>query len=129
MKQKEAMAEKMRTSVKYLDQSYLKIFPMEKEELKFQEESTRRPLTAPVEDDEEPMGAYSRQLIRNKRYYDNNKEKVLKKQKEYKDAKPLHDKARVRMLHFLNNEADYYSRMKQATKDKYKFKQENGRWV
>ena len=75
------------------------------------------------------MGAYSRQLIRNKRYYDNNKEKVLKKQKEYKDAKPLHDKARVRMLHFLNNEADYYSRMKQATKDKYKFKQENGRWV
>jgi len=129
MKQKEAMAEKMRTSVKYLDSAYLKIFPMEKEELKFREEPARRPLPAPVEDDDEPVGAYSRQLIRNKRYYDNNKEKVLKKQKEYKDAKPLHDKARVRMLHFLNNEADYYSRMKQATKDKYKFRQENGRWV
>ena len=129
MKQKEAMAEKMRTSVKYLDSASLKIFPMEREELNFREEPARRPLPVPVEDDEEPIGAYSRQLIRNKRYYDNNKEKVLKKQKEYKDAKPLHDKARVRMLHFLNNEADYYSRMKQSTKDKYNFEQENGRWV
>ena len=53
----------------------------------------------------------------------------FKKKKEYKDAKPLHDKARVRLLHFLNNEADYINRMKQSTKDKYKFRQENGRWV
>ena len=43
MKQKEAMAEKMRNSVKYLDQSYLKIFSMERDELKLREEPARRP--------------------------------------------------------------------------------------
>ena len=104
----------------------MKIFPLAKEEIKFKDEASKFPTYTP---EAEQLPAYSRQLIRNKRYYDNNKEKVLKKQKEYKDAKPLHDKARVRMLHFLNNEADYYSRMKKSTFEKYNFKQENGRWV
>ena len=128
MNQKEKIAERMRTSVKYLDSAYLKIFPIEKEELAFKEDPERRPLEAAV-DEGEQVGAYSRQLMRNKRYYDNNKEKVLKKQKEYKDAKPLYDKSRVRMLHFLNNEPDYYSRMKDATKDKYNFKFVGGKWT
>jgi len=33
------------------------------------------------------------------------------------------------MLHFLNNDPDYYNKMKQQTKDKYNFKKENGRWI
>ena len=70
-----------------------------------------------------------RSLTRNKKYYEENKEKVLKKQKEYKDSRPTFDKSRVRMLHYLNNDSDYYNRMKDATKKKYNFKKENGRWV
>ena len=33
------------------------------------------------------------------------------------------------MLHFLNNDNEYYDKMKQTTKDKYKFKLVNGRWT
>lgn len=127
VKEKEKVAYKMRTSRKYLDEAYLKIFPIVRQELKKQDETV-------ANDKEEPkaveqLPAYQRQLERNKRYYDNNKEKVLKKQKEYKDSRPLYDKARVRMLHFLNNDPDYYNKMKQQTKDKYNFKKENGRWI
>ena len=115
----------MRTSVKYLDSSYLKIFPMEVQTSpEIQTEAIQRP-TQVVEQ----LPAYTRQLIRNKRYYDNNKEQVLAKQKIYKDSKPLYDKARVRLLHFLNNDSNYYTRMKDSTKEKYNFKMVNGRWT
>ena len=33
------------------------------------------------------------------------------------------------MLHFLNNDAGYWERMKDTTKEKYDFKFKNGRWV
>ncbi|MFN9942263.1 MAG: hypothetical protein ACK56I_22595, partial [bacterium] len=79
VKEKEKVAYKMRTSRKYLDEAYLKIFPIVRQELKKQDETV-------ANDKEEPkaveqLPAYQRQLERNKRYYDNNKEKVLKKQK------------------------------------------------
>ena len=128
VKEKEKIAKRMRTSRKYLDEAYLKIFPLAKEEIKFKDEPSNIPTFIP-EKEEEQLPAYSCQLIRNKRYYDSNKDKVLKKQKEYKDAKTLYDKSRVRMLHFLNNDAGYYERMKDTTKEKYDFKFKNGRWV
>jgi len=129
MKQKERLAFKMRTSVKYLDSAYLKIFPMLKEEIKFKEDKADIPIDDRQEEAEvEKLPAYSRQLIRKKRYYDSNKENVLQKQKEYKDSRPVYDKSRVRMLHFLNNDPNYLDKMKQTTKDKYNFKFENGRW-
>ena len=128
VKEKEKIAYRMRTSRKYLDEAYLKIIPIAKEELNFKDEPSKT-ITENKQTEQEQQPAYQRQLIRNKRYYDNNKEKVLKKQKEYKDSRPLYDKARVRMLHFLNNDVDYYSRMKQQTKDKYDFKLVNGKWT
>jgi len=128
VKEKEKIAYRMRTSRKYLDEAYLKIIPIAKEELNFKDEPSKT-IIENKQTEQEQQPAYQRQLIRNKRYYDNNKEKVLKKQKEYKDSRPLYDKARVRMLHFLNNDVDYYSRMKQQTKDKYDFKLVNGKWT
>ena len=56
-------------------------------------------------------------------------EKVLAKQKEYKESRSSYDKTRVRVLYNLNHDENYYSRMKEETKKKYNFKQENGRWV
>lgn len=125
VKEKEKIAYKMRTSRKYLDEAYLKIFPVVRQEIQKQDDAiTEEPIK-----DVEQLPVYQRQLERNKRYYDNNKEKVLKKQKEYKDSRPLHDKARVRILHYLNNDPDYSSKMKDTTREKYNFKFENGKWV
>ena len=128
VKEKEKIAYRMRTSRKYLDEAYLKIFPIAKEELK-SSDAPSRTIIPETEAEVEQLPAYSRQLMRNKRYYDANKEKVLAKQKEYRDSRTVYDKSRVRTLHLLNNDPDYYSRMKQQTKDKYNFKKENGRWV
>lgn len=128
MKRKEDIAKRMRTSVRYLDQSYLKIFPMEFEQVQTSPEIQTETIQRPTQVVEQ-LPAYTRQLIRNKRYYDNNKEQVLAKQKIYKDSKPLYDKARVRLLHFLNNDSNYYTRMKDSTKEKYDFKLVNGRWT
>ena len=124
VKEKEKLALKMRTSRKYIDESYLKIFPMVK-----QEESQQQERIIKVQPVEEPIPVYQKQLSRNKRYYENNKDKVLQKQKEYKDSRPAYDKSRIRMLHFLNNDNEYYDKMKQTTKDKYKFRLVNGRWT
>lgn len=123
--EKEKLAYRMRTSRKYLDEAYLKIFPVEQQEAKeHKQERVIKVIPA-----EEPIPAYQKQLSRNKKYYEENKEKVLEKQREYKESRPTYDKSRVRMLHFLNNDANYYDRMKQTTKDKYKFRNVNGRWV
>ena len=56
----------------------------------------------------EAIPAYKRQLERNKRYYDNNKAKVLQQQKEYKDAKPLIEKSREMKLNISDIERTYY---------------------
>ncbi len=125
VKDKEKLAYRMRTSRKYLDEAYLKIFPVEQQEAK-EEKQERIINIRPVE---EPLPAYQKQLNRNKKYYEDNKAKVLQKQKEYKDSRTPFDKSRVRMLHFINNDPEYYDKMKDATKKKYNFKKENGKWV
>ena len=119
---KKEIAERMRTSRKYLDEAYLKIFPITTQG------TAEQRIIIPRET-VEVLPAYERQLERNKRYYDNNKEQVLKKQKEYKANKPLYDKARIRQLHTLNTMPDYYDKMRQQTKDKYDFIFENGKWI
>ena len=135
IKDKEKLAYRMRTSRKYLDEAYLKIFPIEQEAQQNQDYEAR-PLAretdakiinvVPLQD---KLPAYQSKLTRNKKYYDENKDKVLKKQKEYKDNRPAYEKARVRLLHYLNNDASYIDRMKDATRQKYDFKKENGKWI
>ena len=109
VKQKENIALKMRTSRKYLDEAYLKIFPIAREEI-----GQERPPAPPVQPINEES-AYEKQLNRNQRYYEENKEKVLKKQKEYKDSKSAFDKSRSKQLYYLNSDAEYYKKMKPAT--------------
>ena len=125
VKDKEKLADRMKTSRNYIDEAYLKIFPIMQQDAK-EEKQERIINIIPVE---EPIPAYQKQLTRNKKYYEDNKEKVLLKQKEYKDSKSPFEKSRVRMLHFINNDPDYYDKMKDATKKKYNFKMENGKWV
>ena len=112
----------MRTSRKYIDEAYLKLFPI------LQQNSKQ---VAPVEvkpvDETTP---YQRHLVRTQKYYEENKEQVLAKQKIYKDSKSLIDKSRAKMLYYLNSDPEYFKKMKTATQNKYNFQKDaNGRWI
>jgi hypothetical protein len=54
---------------------------------------------------------------------------VLAQQKEYQDKKSLFEKARIKMLYYLNSDPEYYKKMKDDTHKKYNFKKEKGRWI
>jgi hypothetical protein len=120
-KEKDVIAHRMRTSVKYLDEAYLKIF-------KTDYAQTSEVSIEPAEPIDEST-PYQKQLTRNQKYYQENKDKVLEKQKAYKDSKSPFEKSRAKQLYYLNSDAEYYKKMKPATQEKYKFKKENGRWV
>ena len=121
--EKDEIARQMRTSRKYLDEAYLKIF-----DTKQKDQQAERPVQIRVEPVDETT-PYQKQLTRNQQYYQQNKEKVLEKQKAYKDSKSPFEKSRAKQLYYLNSDAEYYKKMKPATQEKYKFKKENGRWV
>ena len=123
VKQKEKIAERMRSSRKYLDEAYLKIFPIAQEDLR-QKEPTSEPVVKPISE-ELPT---ERQNRRTKQYYYDNKEKVLAQQKEYQDKKSLFEKAKIKMLYYLNSDPEYYKKLKPSTQEKYNFKKVNGRW-
>jgi len=112
----------MRTSRKYLDEAYLKLFPIE------QSRQPRQQVNIKVEPVDEST-PYQKQLSRNQRYYHENKEEVLKKQKVYKDSITPFEKSRAKQLYYLNSDAEYYKKMRPATQEKYNFKKENGRWI
>ena len=123
--QKEKIAYKMRTSRKYFDEAYLKIFSNEQQIL--QQASVIKPI-----DKQPPINEQSpveKQNQRTKKYYEENKEKVLAQQKEYKNKKSPFEQSRIKMLYYLNSDAEYYKKMKPATQQKYDFKKENGRWI
>ena len=123
VKQKEKIAERMRSSRKYLDEAYLKIFPIAQEDLR-QKEPASEPVVRPI-DETLPT---ERQNRRTKQYYYDNKEKVLAQQKEYQDKKSLFEKAKIKMLYYLNSDPEYYKKLKPSTQEKYNFKKVNGRW-
>lgn len=122
--EKEKIAKRMRTSRKYMDEAYLKIIPNETSVL-----LNDNPKITIKPEPVDTTSPYDKQLQRNKTYYDENKKKVLKQQKEYQSTKTPYDKSRVKMLHFLNTSPDYESKMKPATFDKYKFVKVNGKWT
>ena len=120
--QKDKIAERMRSSRQCFDEAYLKIFPIAQEDLR-QKEPTE-PIVKPI-DEALPT---ERQNKRTKQYYYENKEKVLAQQKEYQDQKSLFEKAKIKMLYYLNSDTKYYNKLKPATQAKYNFKKANERW-
>ena len=121
--QKEKIAHKMRSSRKYLDEAYLKIFPTEQQQQ--QPEQEREIVVRPVNEDT-PI---ERQNKRTKKYYEENKAKVLAQQKEYQSQKSLEEKARAKMLYYLNSDPEYHTKIRPSTQAKYNFRKEKGKWV
>ena len=120
---KEKLAYRMRTSRKYLDEAYLKIFPTD---IGNQEPAPAKEIVVQPVNEETPV---EKQNKRTKKYYEENKEKVLTQQKEYQGKKSLYDKARTKMQYFLNSDPDYHNKIRPATQAKYDFKKEKGRWI
>lgn len=120
---KEKIAYRMRSSRKYLDEAYLKIFPMEAQN----QQSIKQEIK--LEDIDE-IPPYQKQLNRNQRYYYSHKDEVLKKQKEYKKSIPKEDTNRKKLLYYLNTDPEYHNKMKERTRIKYDFKKDgNGKWI
>ena len=124
VKEKNKIAERMRSSRKYLDESYTKLFQVE-------------PIQQPKIKQEEPAAnnstgdettSYERQKKRSASYYHSHKEDILKKQKEYQKQKGSYTNSRNRLLRFLNTSPEYEKTMRDTTKEKYKFKKVNGIW-
>jgi hypothetical protein len=123
IKEKDALAKKMRTSRKYLDLNYIKILP----NTQTQAAMTTHEISNTKK--ETGLNAYQKQLMRSRDYYENNKDKILNKQKEYKNSIPKEQKARAKIIYFLNNDENYKNKVKPQTVEKYDIKYINGVWV
>lgn len=121
VKEKDKLAEKMRTSRRYLDLNYIKILPSTTTIIK-QDKILNEEMT-PKED---LKNSYEKQLIRSKKYYDDNKNKVLAKQKENRNSKPKEELARKKIIYYLNNDDNYKNKIKPETVEKYNIKINNG---
>ena len=125
VKEKDELAKKMRTSRKYLDLNYIKILP---------NMTTTTPMAnithEPIQTPNEPeLNAYQKQLLRSRNNYEKNKEKILNKQKEYRNQIPKEDKARAKIIYYLNHDKEYKNKIKPQTVSKYDIKLIDGLWV
>ena len=123
VKEKDELAKKMRTSRRYLDLNYIKILPNTQTQMQ-----TPAAAIATVESKPEQLNAYQKQLLRNNDYYEKNKEKVLNKQKEYRNTISKEIRAKAKIIYFLNNDANYKDKIKPQTVEKYNIKFVDGVW-
>ena len=123
VKEKENMAKKMRTSRKYIDESYTKLFQHQAIQQQIKHDSSN---DIQAIDETNP---YDKQKARAKTYYYRNRDEIIRKQKEYQRKQGSFKNSRERLLRFLNSSPDYANIMRDATKAKYNFKFINNRWV
>jgi hypothetical protein len=73
---------------------------------------------------------YQRKLLKDREYYAKHKETIRERQNEYKNKKTPFEKTRERILQLLNASSDYSSKMKDSTREKYKFiyDETKGKW-
>ena len=123
VKEKNKIAEKMRSSRKYFDESYTKLFQINPKQ---QAHPIKQEDNIDVIDE---TNAYQRQKTRINSYYHQHKEEIIRKQKEYQQKLGSFTNSRNRLLRFLNSSPDYEKSMKETTKIKYDFHKINGRWI
>ena len=123
VKEKNKIAEKMRSSRKYFDESYTKLFQINPQQ---QAHPIKQEDNIDVIDE---TNAYQRQQARINSYYHQHKEEIIRKQKEYQQKLGSFTNSRNRLLRFLNSSPDYERSMKETTKTKYNFHKINGRWI
>ena len=124
VKEKNKIAEKMRSSRKYLDESYTKLFqidqPQPQPNIKVEENINNNTI--------DEISTFERQKKRASSYYHTHKVDLLQKQKEFQKNKGSYQNSRNRLLRFLNSSPEYENTMRDTTKTKYKFQKVNGLW-
>jgi hypothetical protein len=105
--EKEAIATKMRTSIKQIDQSYKKIDIDDN----IEEAKPIKPVKIP-KTEKEIM----------KTYYEKSKDKIAKQQKEYRQNRNI-PAYRIKLVRKLNNDKDYINKTTKTILDKYNIKQ------
>ncbi len=132
---KEHLAEQMRTSVQCLERSYKKIVDKEPVLAKMTKKDnnladiqesppsgiSHSEPSEPSEPSEKSPNQYEKKLQRGREYYQKNKERLNAYQKEYNQKKTPFEKTRERLLQLLNASEDYAKKMRNSTKEKYKF--------
>lgn len=134
--EQEKLAYRMRTSVKYLQLAYNKIlenpnYQVNNVEVKEEPQDDKEiVIQQPIQKQkiDKVNDAYSKQLERNKEYYNKNKEKIIQRQ-SINNAKNIGKSYIVRLLKFLNDDANYINKAKKETLEKYKIVYEDGRYI
>ena len=120
MKEKKSISTKMRTSVKYLEESYNKILTskpiIEKTKIEYKQ-------------DETTPNTYDKQLLSNKKYYEKNKEEIKERHKENYKHIDKTEQARKKILYYLNNDKEYYKKIKEQTIKKYNIQKKNDIYI
>ncbi len=136
--EKELLAYQMRTSVECLERSYNKVkryppilvkkppelFDEEDESLLEQPEDQpedQQHNTKPYDEPVPVSNQYEKKLKRGRDYYAKNKQKLKEAQKKYKANMTAFEKTRERLMQLLNASEDYAKKMRDSTKEKYKF--------
>jgi hypothetical protein len=120
--EKMEIARKMRTSFKQLHLSYNKniadAIPITNIGIQ------RANVVIPVVRNIRPIKSnpYQKQLDRNRKYYNDNKEEILKKQKEQRANLETGELYRRRIIGYLNNDSEYKNKIRKTTIDKYNIK-------
>ncbi len=116
VKEKNTIAEKMRSPRKYYNESYTKCFQIDPIQLIVKQEE---PIINNSVMDETTQ--YERQKRRVLSYYHLKKGEILQKQKEYQHKQVTYENSRKRSLGFFNSLPDYENTMKDSTKTKHDF--------
>ena len=114
VKQQEKIAVQMRTSQKYLTESYLKIFQQDTKNKNV--EIKQEPVEQEPQAEQEPIdntSSYERQKERSLSYSYKNKEIIKAKMRAYSKNKGSFQNSRARLLRFLNSNKDYRKNIKQ----------------
>lgn len=130
--EKNKIAERMRTSRTYLDESYNKILtndiyraiPLD-DEPKIKKE----PDQPNIQNNPDENNAYKKQKITYKKYYDKNKDQILEQQKKYRTSKPAGSEYLKKILQYLNADTSRYEKTKLSTIQKYNIELVNGKYV
>ena len=111
----------MRTRKDKIDANYIKILPQgDKKEL-IDEINIKKTSTM-----KRVANTYEKQLLRNKDYYNKNKEAIIERVKQNYQQRDKTDLARKKILYYLNNDDNYRNKVKKETLDKYNITNENG---
>ena len=118
---KKKLATLMRTRKDKIDANYIKKLPQnDKKELI---DVINQNKTSTIK---RIANTYEKQLLRNKDYYNKNKEAIIDRVKQNYQQRDKNDLAKKKILYYLNNDENYKNKVKKETLEKHNITYKNG---